>query len=134
MSYSISVILNLKTNNNITNTYDLVVDIAKNCNTTNTYEDYDLNGVNNYVKTNNTIIIFEFDSSNNIENFLTLLVSLKSIKIEYIFNENVIIYACKSYLDNLSKSLHNKEDIIETINNNKKNSKYYKIYKLLNII
>ena len=46
MSYSISVILNLKTNNNITNTYDLVVDIAKNCNTTNTYEDYDLNGVN----------------------------------------------------------------------------------------
>tara|TARA_Y100000389_G_C17328036_1_gene446567 strand:+ start:399 stop:803 length:405 start_codon:yes stop_codon:yes gene_type:complete len=134
MNYSISIIINLKKNNNITNTYDLVVDIAKNCNTTNIYEDYELNGINNYIKTNNTIIIFDFESSKNIEDFLTIIVSLKSISIEYIFNENIIIYASNKYLNNLSKSLHNKKTIMETIDNNKKNSNYFKIYKLLNVI
>lgn len=134
MNYSISIIINLKKNNNITNTYDLVIDIAKNCNTTNIYEDYELNGINNYIKTNNTIIIFDFESSKNIEDFLTIIVSLKSISIEYIFNENIIIYASNKYLNNLSKSLHNKKTIMETIDNNKKNSNYCKIYKLLNVI
>ena len=58
MCYSISKIIDLKKNNNISNTENLLKEIADNCNTINIYEDYQLDGINKYIKTNYKIIIF----------------------------------------------------------------------------
>ena len=69
---------------------------------------------------------------NNILNFIEFIRTIKDIKIEYIYNNNNILFATKKYLENLDRNLHNKKEILDTINKNKLNNKYKKIYDLIN--
>ena len=131
MCYTISLIINLKNKNNGTELENLIKDSSINCNSSSNYSDFNLEGINNYVKTNDKVIILEFEEMNNILNFIEFIRTIKDIKIEYIYNNNNILFATKKYLENLDRNLHNKKEIIDIINKNKLNNKYNKIYDLI---
>ena len=136
MSYSISLNINLKNNSNHSQTENLLTDSGNNLNATNIYNDYELEGVNNFIKKNNKIILFEFEELSNIKNFLILLKELKKDKnhnfyIEYIYYINNILYANKKYLNNLNKELINKEELLKKIEINKNDPIFSSIYNNL---
>ena len=136
MSYSISLNINLKNNNNHSETENLLLDCANNLNTTNIYNDYELEGVNNFIKKNNKIILFEFEEINNINNFIILLKNLKKNQIhkfyiEYIYYINNILYANNKYLNNLNPELISKKELLKKIEINKANPDFSSIYNNL---
>ena len=130
MCFSISLIINLKKSNALF-LENIIIENSNVSNVSNVYNDYELMGINNYIKTNNKIIILEFEEIENIINFLELIKNVRDIKIEYIYNDNNILYARKKYLDGLNKLLFNKMELINKIDNNNKKEEYNKIYKLL---
>lgn len=136
MCYSISIITDYKNSNLISYNNELLKNIASNIPDSLIYNDYELSGVNNYVKTNSCSTIIEINSENsiainNIVNIIELIIHIKELNIEYIYNDNNIIYCSKKYLNNLDKNLHNNKDIIKKIEENKKNKNYSSIYKAL---
>ena len=131
MSFSISLIINLK-KSNISEMENIIKESSQNCNVTNIYYDFDLEGINKNIKKNNKIMILEYDNELNFINFLKLIKLLKEITIEYIYYDNSILYCSKNYLSNLEKTLHNKDEIINIILNNKKNINFKNIYNILN--
>jgi len=136
MSYSISLNINLKNNNNHSETENLLIDCANNLYASTIYNDYELEGINNFIKKNNKIILFEFEELNNITNFIILLKDFKKNKnhifyIEYIYYINEILYANNKYLNNLNPNLISKEDLIKKIEINKVNPYFSNIYKKL---
>ena len=130
MCFSISLIINLKKSNALF-LENIIIENSNVSNVSNVYNDYELMGINNYIKTNNKIIILEFEEIENIINFLELIINVREIKIEYIYNDNNILYARKKYLDGLNKFLLNKMELINKIDNNNKKKEYNKIYTLL---
>lgn len=132
MSFSISLILNLK-KCNASNTENIIKESSENCNVSSIYYDFDLEGINKYIKKNNKIIILEFEEEIDIINFLKFITLMREILIEYIYYENSILYSSKKYLDELSKTLHNKNDLLDKIESNKKNKNFKKIYDTLNL-
>lgn len=139
MCYSISIILDYKNNNSISYYDELLQNIASNINNTSIYKDYELNGTNNYVKDNTCSTIIEIDNDDenlnitNIINIIELILPIKDLTIEYIYHNNNILFCSKKYLNNLNKNLHNKKDITNKIEENKKNNNYEKIYKSLKL-
>tara|TARA_Y100001970_G_C14252837_1_gene873077 strand:- start:2225 stop:2620 length:396 start_codon:yes stop_codon:yes gene_type:complete len=131
MSFSISLIINLK-KSNISEMENIIKESSQNCNVTNIYYDFDLEGINKNIKKNNKIMILEYDNELNFINFLKLIKLLKEITIEYIYYDNSILYCSKKYLSNFEKTLHNKDEIINIILNNKKNINFKNIYNILN--
>ena len=131
MSFSISIIINLKNNTNHLYLENLIHDTAYNCNTTNIYTDFELEGINNYIKKNNKIKIVEFDNQYDLCNFITFIKLINELIIETIYNENNIIYCTNKYINGLNNELHDKEKIKKTINNNINSDKYKEIYKTL---
>tara|TARA_X000000368_G_scaffold389349_1_gene351630 strand:- start:1208 stop:1612 length:405 start_codon:yes stop_codon:yes gene_type:complete len=131
MSFNISIIINLK-KSNMSNIEDIIKESSINCNVKSIYYDYDIEGINNYIKKNNKIIILEFDNEENFINFLKFIINIKELTIEYIYYENSILYCSNKYLNNISETLHNKKKILNTIEENKKSNNYKKIYNILN--
>jgi hypothetical protein len=136
MSYSISLNINLKNNNNHSETENLLIDCGNNLNASSIYNDYELEGINNFIKENNKIILFEFEELNNITNFIILLKDLKKnhnhiFYIEYIYYINNLLYANNKYLNNLNPNLISKKDLLEKIEINKSNPIFSSIYKNL---
>ncbi len=130
MSFNISIIINLK-KSNMSNIEDIIKESSINCNVKSIYYDYDIEGINNYIKKNNKIIILEFDNEENLINFLKFIINIKELTIEYIYYENSILYCSNKYLNNISETLHNKKKILNTIEENKKSNNYKKIYNIL---
>lgn len=139
MCYSISIVLDYKKNNSISYYNELLENIASNIDNATIYKDYELTGTNNYVKDNTCITIIEIDNDDensnitNIINIIELILPIKELSIEYIYHNNNILFCSKKYLNNLNKNLHNKKDITNKIEENKKNSNYEKIYKSLKL-
>ena len=139
MCYSISIVLDYKNNNSISYYNELLENIASSIDNTTIYKDYELTGTNNYVKDNRCITIIEIDNDDensnitNIINIMELILPIKDLTIEYIYHNNNILFCSKKYLNNLNKNLHNKKDITNKIEENKKNSNYEKIYKSLKL-
>lgn len=136
MSYSISLNINLKNNNNHSETENLLIDCGNNLYASNIYNDYELEGINNFIKKNNKIILFEFEELNNLTDFIILLKDLKKNQnhkfyIEYIYYINNILYANNKYLNNLNPNLISKKDLLEKIEINKANPIFSSIYKNL---
>ena len=136
MSYSISLNINLKNNNNHSETENLLIDCGNNLYASNIYNDYELEGINNFIKKNNKIILFEFEELNNFTDFIILLKDLKKNQnhkfyIEYIYYINNILYANNKYLNNLNPNLISKKDLLEKIEINKANPIFSSIYKNL---
>tara|TARA_B100000900_G_C20544296_1_gene701855 strand:- start:530 stop:928 length:399 start_codon:yes stop_codon:yes gene_type:complete len=132
MSFTISLIIDLK-KNNTSNTENIIKESSQNCNVSLIYYDFDLEGINKYIKKNNKIIILEFEEEINFINFLKFIIFIREILIEYIYYENLILYSSNKYLDKLSKTLHNKNEIMNKIESNKKNYDFKKIYDILNL-
>ena len=44
---------------------------------------------------------------------------IKELQIEYIYDDNNILYCSKKYLNNLNKNLHNKTTLIKKLEHNK---------------
>lgn len=130
MEFSISLRLNLKKLSNHIELENLIYEIGNNCNASNIYSDYDLYGVNNYIKNNFKIIIIELNSIELLLNFMKLINDFKNIEIEYIYDKNEIIYADKKYLYNL-EMIQNKDILLDKIEKNAKSIKYKKIYNLI---
>ena len=57
MEYSIAINMNLKNISNHLELENLIYDCGNNCNSINIYNDYELQGINKYIKKNNKIII-----------------------------------------------------------------------------
>ena len=83
----------------------------------------------------NKIYIIEYD---NIEYFINFLVFIKTIiknnknlYIEYIYNDNNILYASNKYLNNRKENNITKNELLESIEINKNNKLYNKIYNHL---
>lgn len=131
MCYTISIILNLKSLINITHTEDLIYDAGNNCKSTNIFSDFNLEGVNNYIKTNNKIIILEFDLIENLISFIKFIILIREIKIETIYQDNNILYAEKKYINTLDKSLHDKDELQKIININKNKVEFKELYNLI---
>ena len=130
-NYSISILINLKNNNNISYYTDLIKDAGKNTNSTHTYEDYDFEGINNYIKKQNTIITLEFDETQNLCNFIKFTKLFRDLTIESIYDNNKILHATKQALNSVNKTLHSKEALEATIANNMTKPKYADIYNNL---
>ena len=135
MCFSLSIISDYKNNNNITFNNELLQNIASNIPNSIIYTDYEVSGTNNYIKTNTSSTIIEIDDT-NIENIITiieLLIPITELQIEYIYDDNNILYCSKKYLNNLNKNLHNKSTLIKTLEDNRKNTNYSKLYKTLKL-
>ena len=117
--FIISLILDFKKLKEISITESIIYDAAYNSEVSNIYEDYELEGINKHIKSNNKIIISEFESIDNFIIFLKFIKSTKLIDIEYIYKDNNILYAKKNYINKLDKHLHSKEEIAKILNNNK---------------
>ena len=110
----------------------LIYDIANNTNCYNIYNDYELDGINNYIKNNNKIYIIEYDNIDYFINFLSFVKNIiknnKNLYIEYIYNNNDILYASQKYLNNRKETNVTKNDLLNNIEINKNNKIYNKIY------
>ena len=133
MVFSVSIIIKLQNTTNHLYLENLIIDSANNCNTINIYKDFELEGINKHIKKNNKIIITEFDIENDVINFINFIKSIKQLEIEYIYDENNILYCTNKYLNELEKTQHNKKDIVDKINNNKNDKKYIELYKHLHL-
>ena len=138
MCFSLSIISDYKNNNAITYTNELLQNITSNIPDSIMYTDYEVSGINNYIKTNTTSTIIEIDTSNtiaiaNIINIIELIIQIKELQIEYIYHDNNILYCSKKYLNNINKNLHNKSLIIKKLEDNKKEITYSKLYKTLKL-
>jgi len=138
MCFSLSIISDYKNNNAITYTNELLQNIASNIPESIIYTDYELSGINNYIKTNTSSTIIEIDTENtnalaNIINIIELIMPIKELQIEYIYDDNNILYCSKKYLNNLNKNLHNKSLLIKKLEDNRKNSDYCQLYKTLKL-
>jgi hypothetical protein len=130
MSFSISLIINLK-KCDASNTENIIEESSQNCNVSSIYYDFDLEGINKYIKKNNKIIILEFEEQIDLINFLKFITLMREILIEYIYYDNSILYSSKNYLVEVSKRLHNKNNLLDKIESNKKNDNFKKIYDIL---
>ena len=138
MCFSLSIISDYKNNNAITYTNELLQNIVSNIPESIIYTDYEVSGINNYIKTNTSSTIIEIDASNtiaiaNIINIIELIIQIKELQIEYIYHDNNILYCSKKYLNNINKNLHNKSLIIKKLEDNKKEITYSKLYKTLKL-
>ena len=136
MDYSIAISINIKNNSNVTRSENLIYDIGKNCNSINIYFDHELEGENKHIKKNNSIIIFEFENIKNLIDFINFIKTLKNIEqisIDYIYNNNNIIFANNKYLNSLKDCLINKKDLILKIEENKLNINYKEIFDCLKL-
>jgi len=135
MCFSLSIISDYKKNNTITYTNELLQNIASNIPNSLIYTDYELSGINNYIKTNTCSTIIEIDSTSlaSIISIIELLLPIKELQIEYIYHDNNILYCSKKYLNNLNKTLHNKSTLIKKLEDNKKNADYSELFKILKI-
>tara|TARA_B110001452_G_scaffold175369_2_gene147066 strand:- start:30 stop:431 length:402 start_codon:yes stop_codon:yes gene_type:complete len=131
MNYSISILINLKNNSNHLNIENLIYDSGISCNSINIYTDFELEGINNYIKKNNKIIILEFDNTSNISDFIKFIKYVSEIIIESIYSDNKILYATKKYLNSLNKNLHDKNELEKVIETNKLLEEYTQIYRSL---
>ena len=132
MSYNIAINIKLKNNLNVSGNENLIYDIANNLNSKYIYYDYELEGVNKYIKKNNKIMIIEFENNNDLYNFIKIIKTIKEIIIDYIYYENNIIYGSKNYLNNLNDSFISKNELINKIEKNKLNNNDFK--NILNLI
>jgi hypothetical protein len=125
----------LKTTNAISYNNELLKNIASNIPNSLLYNDYELSGINNYVKNNicSTIIEINSEDANNIVNIIELIIPIRELEIEYIYNDNNILYCSKKYINNLDTHLHDKKTILKKIEENKKNETYNIIYKALKV-
>ena len=138
MNLSISLNQNLIKNNEHLQEENFIYDIAKNTNCYNIYNDFELDGINNYVKNNNKIYIIEYDNIDYFINFLVFIKNIikinKNLYIEYIYNNNDILYASNKYLNNRNENNVTKNELLKNIENNKNNKNnnlYKKIYNIL---
>ena len=121
MCYSIAINIKVKNNINASSCENLIYDIANNLNNNNTYYDYELEGINKFIKKNNKIMIIDFDNKYNFYNFIKIIKTIKEVLIDYIYFEDNILYASKSYLNNLNNNIITKDELINRIENNKLN-------------
>jgi hypothetical protein len=138
MCFSLSIISDYKNNNAITYTNELLQNIALSIPESIIYTDYEVSGINNYIKTNTSSTIIEIDAENtntltNIINIIELIMPIKELQIEYIYDDNNILYCSKKYLNNINKNLHNKSSLIKKLEDNKKNINYCQLYKTLKL-
>ena len=135
MCFSLSIISDYKKNNTIRYTNELLQNIASNIPNSLIYTDYELSGINNYIKTNTCSTIIEIDSTSlaSIIIIIELLLPIKELQIEYIYHDNNILYCSKKYLNNLNKTLHNKSTLIKKLEDNRKNADYSELFKILKI-
>ena len=131
MSYSIAIKIKVKNNTNLTSCENLVYDIANNLNSNNIYYDYELEGINKFIKKNNKIMIIEFDNINSLCDFIKFIKTLREVIIDYIYNDNNIIYASKNYLNNLKDNFVSKYELINRIEKNKLNINLKEIFNIL---
>jgi len=138
MCFSLSIISDYKNNNAITYTNELLQNIASSIPESIIYTDYEVSGINNYIKTNTSSTIIEIDAENtnaltNIINIIELIMPIKELQIEYIYDDNNILYCSKKYLNNINKNLHNKSSLIKKLEDNRKNINYCQLYKTLKL-
>ena len=133
MSYTISININLKNNINSESTKNLLIESGFNLNLLNYYFDYDLEGINNHIKKNNEIVIMEFEELNNIIDYINFIINIENINIEYVYDNNNILYGSKKYLNSLRDNNQDKKNLLKIINNNRNNMEYNKLYKSLKV-
>ena len=135
MCFSLSIISDYKNNNSITYTTELLQNIASNIPNSLIYTDYEVSGINKYIKTNTCSTIIEIDSTSiaSIITIIELLLPIKELQIEYIYHDNNILYCSKKYLNNVDKTLHNKSTLIKKLEDNRKNDEYNELFKILKI-
>jgi len=138
MCFSLSIISDYKNNNAITYNNELLQNIASNIQDSIIYTDYEVSGTNNHIKTNTSSTIIEIDTSSNIAianiiSIIELIMPIKELQIEYIYDDNNILYCSKKYLNNLNKNLHNKSLLIKKLEDNKKDINYKTLYKNLRL-
>ena len=134
MCYSISIMTDLKTTNSICYNNELLKNIASNIPNSLLYNDYELSGINNYVKNNFCSTIIEINSEDisalsSIVTIIELIIHIKDLTIEYIYNDNNILYCSKKYINNLDQNYVSKKTILKKIEENKNNETYSSIYK-----
>jgi|TARA_Y100000389_G_scaffold37589_1_gene31932 methionine synthase II (cobalamin-independent) len=133
MSYTISININLKNNMNNESTKNLLIESGLNLNLINYYFDYELEGINNHIKKNNEIIIIEFEELTNIIDYINFIINIDNISIEYVYDNNNILYGSKKYLNSLKDNNQDKKKLLEIIDNNKNKIEYNKLYKSLKV-
>jgi hypothetical protein len=131
LNFTVSLNINLKNNSNHSYIENIIYDSGNNCNATNIYNDFELEGINNYIKKNNKIIILDFDNKLSLCAFINFIKNIKGTIIEYIYESNDIIYASRKYLNSIDTTMYNKRDIENRIEKNRLKEEYKDIYNYL---
>lgn len=132
MAYIICLSINLK-NTGLSYNYDVIMNAANNTYCNSIYTDYELEGINNYIKKNKMIIVIEYDLIDSFLNFLKFIIKIRDISIDYIYYDNTIIYYSIKYINSMDKTINN-TDMKKKIKNSIESNKYNDIYKILKII
>ena len=134
MVYNISIAINNKLSD-FSYYSDIVINIANNLNSSIIYEDFELEGINNYVKNNYKIIVIEFDYLQNIIDFINfvreILLNNKILEIQYIYYQNSILYCSNKYYNSLDGDFCDKDKIKLILEKNRKKCEYTKLYNIL---
>ena len=134
MVYNISIAINNKLSD-FSYYSDIVINIANNLNSSIIYEDFELEGINNYVKNNYKIIVVEFDYLQNIIDFIKfikeILLNNKILQIQYIYYQNSILYCSNKYYNSLDGDFCDKNKIKLMLEKNRKKCEYTKLYNIL---
>lgn len=134
MVYNISIAINNKLSD-FSYYSDIVINIANNLNSSIIYEDFELEGINNYVKNNYKIIVVEFDCLQNIIDFIKfireILFNNKILQIQYIYYQNSILYCSNKYYNSLDGDFCDKNKIKLMLEKNRKKCEYTKLYNIL---
>ena len=134
MVYNISIAINNKLSD-FSYYSDIVINITNNLNSSIIYEDFELEGINNYVKNNYKIIVVEFDCLQNIIDFIKfireILFNNKILQIQYIYYQNSILYCSNKYYNSLDGDFCDKNKIKLMLEKNRKKCEYTKLYNIL---
>tara|TARA_A100001015_G_C14833092_1_gene649366 strand:- start:379 stop:771 length:393 start_codon:yes stop_codon:yes gene_type:complete len=129
--FTIYLLVDLKKNYMETSVKGLIKDSAILCNCEREYFNYETDGINCEITSNNMIYTVEFFSIEDLCNYIDFIKSIKTVIIDSIFYENSILYASNKYLKNLNTNFVNRENIKKTIFENRQLSKFSRLYKLL---
>ena len=75
----------------------------------------------------------DISALSNIVTIIELIIHIKDLTIEYIYNDNNILYCSKKYINNLDQNYVSKKTILKKIEENKNNETYSSIYKALKV-
>lgn len=129
--YSIHLVIDLKKTSSVEDLKNIMRDSAINLSCSHEYFSHETEGINCTIKKNNIIYVVEFETIENLQNYIDFVKSINEIKIELVCERDTIIYMSRQYRKLLDSNIVDVREIEKKIDDYKNNNRYNRLYKLL---